>query len=162
MIRALLETSSEPDAATVLLREVFGVDYRRLAELSGRTEPACRQAVRRALARARERERHRDRDGAGRPGRATRAVADAVPERFARSVLAGEPATLLDALRIDADDRGRVESVGSAGPCCRTRVAVGGAGVRLELMLGGVVLCELAPRRRPHGLTPGRPTVATP
>jgi len=52
MIRRLLGVSSVKDVASVLLREVFEFSYRDIAQASRRTEPACRQAVRRTLHRA--------------------------------------------------------------------------------------------------------------
>lgn len=145
MIRALLEGSDPHDAATLLLREAFDVDYRVIAELGGRGEPACRQTVRRALARLRDRYR-RERGPVDRSvERPERAVADAVLERFVRSVLVGEPAALFEALRVDADRRDTIEGEASPGTSCAVRVRVDGARVLVELVLGDAVLCRLVP-----------------
>jgi RNA polymerase sigma factor (sigma-70 family) len=39
----LLESLSPPERAVFLLREVFGYGYPEIAEVTGKTEPACRQ-----------------------------------------------------------------------------------------------------------------------
>ena len=144
-IRALLEGSDPRDAATLLLREAFDADYRLITKLGGRGEPACRQAVRRALARLRDRDR-RGPEPADRPSdRRERAVADAVLERFVRSVLVGEPAALFDASRVDAERPDTIEGGASSDASCAVRVRIDGVRAVVELVLGGTVLCTLAP-----------------
>jgi RNA polymerase sigma factor (sigma-70 family) len=44
----LLESLSPPERAVFLLREVFGYGYPEIAEVTGKTEPACRQIFARA------------------------------------------------------------------------------------------------------------------
>jgi RNA polymerase sigma-70 factor (ECF subfamily) len=63
----LLETLSPVERAAFLLREVFGYDYREIADVVGKSEVACRQLVSRSRARIDERKprfeasrRHRD------------------------------------------------------------------------------------------------------
>ena len=51
----LLETLSPAERAVFLLREAFGYDYEQIAEITGKTEPACQQIFARA--------RHRIEDG---------------------------------------------------------------------------------------------------
>ncbi len=52
-LRRLADTLPPAEAAMVLLREVFGCDYREIAQRTGKAEATCRQAVHRALARLR-------------------------------------------------------------------------------------------------------------
>ena len=52
-LRVLLERLAPHESAALLLHDVFGFDYGELAELLGRSEPACRQVVHRARARVR-------------------------------------------------------------------------------------------------------------
>ena len=44
----LLESLSPPERAVFLLREVFGYGYPEIAEVTGKTEAACRQVFARA------------------------------------------------------------------------------------------------------------------
>jgi len=46
----LLESLSPPERAVFLLREVFGYGYPEIAEVTGKTEPACRQIFARPAA----------------------------------------------------------------------------------------------------------------
>ena len=52
-LRMLAERLARPDAAAVLLREVFELSYSEIAEVSGKTEAGCRQQLHRALIRLR-------------------------------------------------------------------------------------------------------------
>ena len=161
-IRALLEGSDPRDAATLLLREAFDVDYRLIAELGGRGEPACRQTVRRALARLRDRYRREPGLADRSADRPERAVADAVLERFVRSVLVGEPAALFDALRVDADSPDAIEGEASTGASCAVRARVDGTRVLVELVLGDVLLCGLVPFARARRAPADSRALATP
>jgi RNA polymerase sigma-70 factor (ECF subfamily) len=53
-LRLLAAKLSAPDAAAVLLREVFEASFKEISEVSGKTEPACRQQLHRALLRLRQ------------------------------------------------------------------------------------------------------------
>ena len=44
----LLESLAPAERAVFLLREVFGYDYREIADITGKTEAACRQIFTRA------------------------------------------------------------------------------------------------------------------
>jgi RNA polymerase sigma-70 factor (ECF subfamily) len=50
---ALLETLAPDERAAFLLHDVFDVDYARIADILGKSEPACRQTIHRARERVR-------------------------------------------------------------------------------------------------------------
>jgi RNA polymerase sigma-70 factor (ECF subfamily) len=88
----LLESLSPTERAVFLLHEVFGYDYADIAEITGKTEPNCRQI----LARAR---RHVDQ---GRPRfSASREQRDEVARRFFAAAAGGDLPGLLDVLAPD-------------------------------------------------------------
>jgi RNA polymerase sigma-70 factor (ECF subfamily) len=88
----LLESLSPTERAVFLLHEVFGYDYREIADITGKSEPNCRQI----LARAR---RHIDE---GRPRfEASREQRDEVAQRFFAAAAGGDMAGLLELLAPD-------------------------------------------------------------
>src|ERR1700731_401243 len=88
----LLESLSPTERAVFLLHEVFGYDYQAIAEITGKSEPNCRQI----FARAR---RHVDE---GKPGfEASREQRDGVPRRFFDAVGGGDLGSLLNLLAPD-------------------------------------------------------------
>jgi RNA polymerase sigma-70 factor (TIGR02957 family) len=93
----LLESLSPTERAVFLLHEVFGYDYREIAEITGKSEPNCRQI----LARAR---RHIDegRTGASQPRfEASTAQRDEVARRFFTAAGGGDLTGLLEVLAPD-------------------------------------------------------------
>ena len=93
----LLESLSPTERAVFLLHEVFGYDYREIAEITGKSEPNCRQI----LARAR---RHVDqgRTGASQPRfEASTAQRDEVARRFFAAAGGGDLAGLIELLAPD-------------------------------------------------------------
>jgi RNA polymerase sigma-70 factor (ECF subfamily) len=97
----LLESLAPAERAVFLLREVFGYDYAEIAQLTGKSEPNCRQI----LARAR-----RHIDERGRPRfEASRAESEEVARRFFVAVDGGDLAALLEVLAPD------VVSIGDGG-----------------------------------------------
>ena len=88
----LLESLSPTERAVFLLHEVFGYDYREIAEITGKSEPNCRQI----FARARH---HVDQ---GKPRfEASREQRDEVARRFFEAVGGGDLAGLLELLAPD-------------------------------------------------------------
>jgi len=88
----LLESLSPPERAVFLLREVFGYGYPEIAEVTGKTEPACRQI----FARAR---RHIDE---GRPRFETsRAEGEELTSLFVAAARGGDMSTLFERLAPD-------------------------------------------------------------
>jgi RNA polymerase sigma-70 factor (ECF subfamily) len=88
----LLETLSPTERAVFLLHEVFGYDHREIAEITGKSEPNCRQI----LARARQ---HVDE---GKPRfEASRQQRDEVARRFFSAAAGGDLAGLLELLAPD-------------------------------------------------------------
>lgn len=82
----LLETLSPGERAAFLLREVFDYEYADLARVLGKSEAACRQAVRRARQRIAER----------RPRFSSSSEQlEQITERFARACADGDPDALL-------------------------------------------------------------------
>ena len=93
----LLESLSPTERAVFLLHEVFGYDYREIAEITGKTEPNCRQI----LARARQ---HLDEGRAGVKGprfETSRQQRDEVARRFFAATAGGDLAGLLELLAPD-------------------------------------------------------------
>jgi RNA polymerase sigma-70 factor (ECF subfamily) len=88
----LLESLSPTERAVFLLHEVFGYDYREIAEITGKSEPNCRQIS----ARARQ---HVDQ---GKPRfEASREQRDEVARRFFEAVRGGDLSGLLELLAPD-------------------------------------------------------------
>ena len=88
----LLESLSPPERAVFLLREVFGYGYREIAEITGKTEAACRQI----FARAR---RHVDE---GRPRFETsRAEGEELTSLFLAAAQGGDMSSLFERLAPD-------------------------------------------------------------
>jgi len=88
----LLESLSPTERAVFLLHEVFGYDYREIADVTGKSEPNCRQI----LARAR---RHVDQ---GKPRfEASREQREEVARRFFDAAGGGDLASLLELLAPD-------------------------------------------------------------
>ena len=93
----LLESLSPTERAVFLLHEVFGYGYREIAEITGKSEPNCRQI----LARARQ---HLDKGRAGVKGprfEASRQQRDEVARRFFAATAGGDLAGLLELLAPD-------------------------------------------------------------
>ncbi len=90
----LLESLSPTERAVFLLHEVFGYGYREIAEITGKSEPNCRQI----LARARQ---HLDEGRAGVKGprfETSRQQRDEVAGRFFAAAAGGDLAGLLELL----------------------------------------------------------------
>src|SRR6202161_1543250 len=93
----LLESLSPTERAVFLLHEVFGYDYREIAEITGKSEPNCRQILTRAR-------HHVDEGRAGvREPRfeASREQRDEVARRFFAAAEGGDLAALLELLAPD-------------------------------------------------------------
>jgi RNA polymerase sigma-70 factor (TIGR02957 family) len=88
----LLESLSPPERAVFLLREVFGYGYPEIAEVTGKTEPACRQIFARARRRIDE----------GRPRFETsRAEGEEVTSLFLAAAWGGDMSGLFERLAPD-------------------------------------------------------------
>ena len=93
----LLESLSPTERAVFLLHEVFGYDYREIAEITGKSEPNCRQILTRAR-------HHVDEGRAGVKGprfEASREQRDEVARRFFAAAEGGDLAALLELLAPD-------------------------------------------------------------
>ena len=88
----LLESLSPTERAVFLLREVFGYDYAEIAEITGKSEPNCRQIFTRA--------RHHIDEGKPRFD-ASREQRDEVARRFFDAVSGGDLNSLLEILAPD-------------------------------------------------------------
>lgn len=102
----VLERLAPDERAAFLLREVFDVDYREIAQMLGRNEPACRQLVHRSKLRVRE---HRPRFSVSREAHRR------LLERFVAAMQTGDRDALLGVLAEDAryvsDGGGKVIAV---------------------------------------------------
>jgi len=88
----LLESLSPPERAVFLLREVFGYGYPEIAEITGKTEAACRQVFARARRRIDE----------GRPRFETsRAEGDELTSLFLAAAQGGDMSSLIQKLAPD-------------------------------------------------------------
>ncbi len=88
----LLESLSPPERAVFLLREVFGYGYPEIAEVTGKTEAACRQVFARARRRIDE----------GRPRFETsRAEGDELTSLFLAAAQGGDMSSLIQKLAPD-------------------------------------------------------------
>jgi RNA polymerase sigma-70 factor (ECF subfamily) len=97
----LLESLAPAERAVFLLREVFGYDYAEIAQITGKSEPNCRQILARARRRIDER---------GRPRfEASRAESEEAARRFFTAIEGGD---LDGLLRVLAPD---VTSIGDGG-----------------------------------------------
>ncbi len=117
----LLESLSPAERAVFLLREVFGDAYSEIAEITGKSEPACRQV----FARAR---RHIDEGRAAVGGpRTSRAEGDELTSLFLAAAHGGDMAHLFERLAPDVlfygDSGGLGEATFIAPVCGRDRVA---------------------------------------
>jgi RNA polymerase sigma-70 factor (TIGR02957 family) len=93
----LLESLSPTERAVFLLHEVFGYDYREIADITGKSEPNCRQILTRAR-------HHVDEGRAGVKGprfEASREQRDEVARRFFAAAEGGDLAALLELLAPD-------------------------------------------------------------
>jgi len=88
----LLESLTPTERAVFLLHEVFGYDYAEIAEITGKSEPNCRQIFARA--------RHHIHEGKPR-FEASREQRDEVARRFFDAVSGGDLSSLLDLLAPD-------------------------------------------------------------
>ena len=88
----LLESLSPPERAVFLLREVFGYEYPEIAEVTGKTEAACRQIFARARRRIEE----------GRPRFETsRAEGEELTSLFLAAARGGDMSSLFERLAPD-------------------------------------------------------------
>jgi RNA polymerase sigma factor (sigma-70 family) len=93
----LLESLAPAERAVFLLREVFGYGYPELAEITGKSEPACRQIFARAQQRIRQ-----GRGGEGRPRFETsRAEGEQITGLFLAAAAGGDMTSLLERLAPD-------------------------------------------------------------
>ena len=88
----LLESLTPTERAVFLLHEVFGYDYREIAEITGKSEPNCRQILTRA--------RHHVDDGKPR-FEASRQQREEVAQRFFAAAAGGDMSGLLELLAPD-------------------------------------------------------------
>jgi RNA polymerase sigma-70 factor (TIGR02957 family) len=114
----LLESLSPPERAVFLLREVFGYGYPEIAEVTGKTEPACRQIFARARRRIDE----------GRPRFETsRAEGEELTGLFLAAARGGDMSSLFERLAPDVQfygDSGGKGEITLGGPVAgRDRVA---------------------------------------
>jgi RNA polymerase sigma factor (sigma-70 family) len=114
----LLESLSPPERAVFLLREVFGYGYSEIAEVTGKTEAACRQIFARARRRIDE----------GRPRfETTRAEGEELTSLFLAAARGGDISSLFDRLAPDVlfygDSGGLGETTFIAPVAGRDRVA---------------------------------------
>jgi RNA polymerase sigma-70 factor (ECF subfamily) len=114
----LLESLSPPERAVFLLREVFGYEYGEIAEITGKTEAACRQTFARARRRVDE----------GRPRFATsRAEGEELTGLFLAAAGGGDMGALFERLAPDVlfygDSGGMGETTFIAPVIGRDRVA---------------------------------------
>jgi RNA polymerase sigma-70 factor (TIGR02957 family) len=105
----MLESLTPTERAVFLLREVFGYDYGEIADLTGKSEPNCRQILARA--------RHRIDEG-GRPRfEASRKQGEEVARRFFAALNGGDLDSLLELLAPDVtmtgDGGGKALALGS-------------------------------------------------
>ena len=114
----LLESLSPPERAVFLLREVFGYGYPEIAEVTGKTEAACRQTFARARRRIDE----------GRPRFETsRAEGEELTSLFLAAAHGGDMSSLFDRLAPDVmfygDNGGLFEGTFVSPLAGRDRVA---------------------------------------
>jgi RNA polymerase sigma-70 factor (TIGR02957 family) len=114
----LLESLAPAERAVFLLREVFGYDYREIADIAGKTEAACRQIFTRARRRIDE----------GRPRFETsRAEGEELTSLFLAAAAGGDMTSLLERLAPDVvfygDSGGRGETTFIAPVFGRDQVA---------------------------------------
>ena len=114
----LLESLSPPERAVFLLREVFGYEYPEIAEVTGKTEAACRQIFARARRRIEE----------GRPRFETsRAEGEELTSLFLAAARGGDMSSLFERLAPDVlfyGDSGGLGEVTFIAPVAgRDRVA---------------------------------------
>lgn len=139
-LRLLADRLSPADGAAVLLREVFEVSFKELAEATGRTEAAWRQQMHRALLRLRE-PREKAPDSTGRNAvfpLYQQALRDA-DARLLFAMLRQPPARAIGLSAHAAPIPGSAS--GSPRAACQV-VQIGGR-LGLVLTLGGKLLCVL-------------------
>lgn len=139
-LRLLAARLSPPDAAAVLLREVFEASFKEIASASGKTESACRQQLHRALLRLRT-------DTQRKPeARYADEESDTTLHLLRQSLQARDPQLLLALLRSPAI-RGAClppsTGVAKAAPKVVCRIAQVGGRLGLVLTLGGQLVCVL-------------------
>jgi RNA polymerase sigma factor (sigma-70 family) len=114
----LLESLSPPERAVFLLREVFGYGYPDIAQITGKTEPACRQIFARA--------RHRIDEGRPR-FETSRAEGEELTSLFLAAARGGDMSSLIERLAPDVmfdGDSGGLGNLGGVLPAVgRDRVA---------------------------------------
>ena len=129
----LLESLTPTERAVFLLHEVFGYDYKEIAEITGKSEPNCRQILTRA--------RHHVDDGKPR-FEASRQQREEVARRFFAAAEGGDMAGLLELLAPD------VVMVGDGGgKAWATAQPVAGAQQVVRFLLG---LYRRAPKMGVH------------
>jgi len=114
----LLESLSPAERAVFLLREVFGYDYTEIADITGKSEPACRQTFARARRRIDE----------GRPRfESSRAEGEELTRAFLAVADGGDMTSLLERLAPDVvfygDSGGKGETTFIAPVAGRDQVA---------------------------------------
>jgi RNA polymerase sigma-70 factor (ECF subfamily) len=93
----LLESLTPTERAVFLLHEVFGYEYTEISQITGKSEPNCRQI----LARARQHVAEGRTGGKGPRFDASRAQREEVARRFFAAAAGGDLASLLDLLAPD-------------------------------------------------------------
>jgi RNA polymerase sigma-70 factor (ECF subfamily) len=152
----MLERLSPVERAVLLLREVFGYDYDRIAEIVGRSEANCRQLMVRARAHVRD-ERVRFEVSAQRR--------DALLERFFAACRSGDlgglEAMLAEDITITGDGGGKVPALGTP-VSGRRRVARFVRGLFRQMDRLGVLIEAVEVNGGPGGraYTPDGATVA--
>lgn len=138
-LRVLLERLAPHESAALLLHDVFGFDYGELAELLGRSEPACRQVVHRARTRVRMAGRRPPQAGPDRPlERGTANPPDeAQVERYMHAIRSADRRALMALLQGGLAGQGGPVRPGQRVTLTKVHSAAGPAW-RIEL--GGAVL----------------------
>lgn len=138
-LRLLAARLSPPDAAAVLLREVFEASFKEIASASGKTESACRQQLHRALLRLRQ-DRSPDDGRSDGESEASfhvyrQALHDCDPTQL--FAMLRQPPTRAFAMSAS------VETADAGSPRAVCQVMQIGGRIGLVLTLGGKVLCVL-------------------
>jgi RNA polymerase sigma-70 factor (ECF subfamily) len=131
-LRHLLGRTSLAEAAAILLRDVFELDYAEIARLVGKTEPACRQFLQRARTRTRR-------------GEASTEAEEIHVRRCWQAIEARDPGRLVEMTRMPATGmallprsllKGRRSDARS-----HTRLVQVNGRYALAVVLDGTVLC---------------------
>jgi RNA polymerase sigma-70 factor (ECF subfamily) len=129
-LRHLLRRTSLTEAAAILLRDVFELDYAEIARLAGKTEATCRQFLQRARSRTRRAEASTDAE-------------EIDVRRCWQAIEARDPGRLIEMIRMPATCMASPEWVKGRSGAARshTRLVQVNGRYALALVLDGTVLC---------------------